>query len=188
MKLLLFSVQILISNFMMPLLCVSVSIDRITRVCSNCMHIHQSNVKFKCSCVFVLWFARCDLSILVGWNYFFWHVDVYESIYSYFWHYFEFSKEIVIRIDSNSPGSEIVSQHEYGKSEKLVCHVHILCVPPPRIGHQRAATVRQQDHRVQLCQQQMGVHEAESGQELPQLIQHSDGWELRFSSLFHENQ
>lgn len=57
------------------------------------------------------------------------------------------------------------------------CVIVSLCLQPPSplAGHQGAATVRQQDHRVQLCQQQMGVHEAEGGQELPQLVQHSHG-------------
>lgn len=56
-----------------------------------------------------------------------------------------------------------------------MCHVINSLFLPLLAGHQRAAAVRQQDHRVQLCQQQMGVHEAAGGQELPQLIQHSHG-------------
>lgn len=47
---------------------------------------------------------------------------------------------------------------------------------PHLTGHQRAETVRQQDHRVQLRRQHLGVHEAEGGQELPQLLRHSHGW------------
>lgn len=69
-----------------------------------------------------------------------------------------------LRLDSRS---HLWFFYLQGNKGRLFLPTDICLIGSVLAGHQRSETIRQQDHRVHLRQQQLGVHETEGGQELP---------------------